>query len=1018
MLTLNFDFTFQDLNSLSGFQKLDKFFLKYLKEQDYALHEQLKLYRINGSKNISRKEHSEFLLKIAPFLDDFIAELFNIEDKNSLLKQEHVKFDIIYECRRKFIQRYVIKKYPKESLDSFNFPQISNELKGLIESITEQSISVAVLNWQTDPGKYQNEIDVVAKYCAFMVHNYSSLTLFDIPRSIEHVRPYRIKDLEKNLRLGFDYRDTEKTMDKALAHAKYCIYCHKQEKDSCSRGIVDSDKTGCPLEQKISEMHNIKSQGFNIAALSIIMIDNPLVAATGHRICNDCMKSCIYQKQDPVNTPLVEANILEEVLSLPWGVEIYILLSKWNPINIDSPIPKKQTGNNVLVAGLGPAGFALSHYLLNDGHNIYAIDGLKISGLNFDIKQPIKFWSDIKLPLSEKKPQGFGGVAEYGITNRWDKNNLILIRLLLERRKNFAMQGGVRLGSNITTKQAFNMGIDHIALCIGAGKPRFIGKSEYFAKGVKTAADFLMNLQLGGAYLNASNSNLLVRMPSVVIGCGLTAIDSAVEMFHYYPIQVEKFYKNWQKANNPEANLSPEDLFIAQEFISHAKLFQSANSVAKKLEIMHQLGGVTICYRKTIKESPAYLLNPEEIEHAMAIGVKFEESISPKSINSNKYGAAESITFCNNKTLQAKSILIAIGTENNEFQDIDGLDNYDSDIFKSTNNKISYFGDCNQKYAGNVVKALASAKNGYSEISKVLSDITPTKLQNFDKLKSYVHEVNILSDNIVELIIYSPLCAENFQPGQFFKLQNYSKDIKKIIEPIALTGSYVDKKSNLISLIVLEMGTSTNICRELKKGEEVVLMGPSGAPTQLFKNKNIALIGGGLGNAVLMAIAIALKANNCFVTYFAGYRKLQDRFYAERIEENSDQVIWACQEQEIKASRDTDLSIKGNIIDAIIYAKKAKFLKKTDHVICIGSDRMMEAVSARKKELFDNAEMVCSINSPMQCMMKGICGQCVQKVNDDRGYIFSCACQDQNSDIIDFNVLKNRLAQNSLLEKF
>ena len=29
--------------------------------------------------------------------------------------------------------------------------------------------------------------------------------------------------------------------------------------------------------------------------------------------------------------------------------------------------------------------------------------------------------------------EGFGGVAEYGITVRWDKNFLKLIRLLLER---------------------------------------------------------------------------------------------------------------------------------------------------------------------------------------------------------------------------------------------------------------------------------------------------------------------------------------------------------------------------------------------------------------------------------------------------------------------------------------------------------------------------------------------------------------------------------------------------------
>ena len=35
-----------------------------------------------------------------------------------------------------------------------------------------------------------------------------------------------------------------------------------------------------------------------------------------------------------------------------------------------------------MIAGLGPAGYTLAHYLLNDGHVIVAIDGLKIEPLD------------------------------------------------------------------------------------------------------------------------------------------------------------------------------------------------------------------------------------------------------------------------------------------------------------------------------------------------------------------------------------------------------------------------------------------------------------------------------------------------------------------------------------------------------------------------------------------------------------------------------------------------------------
>ena len=68
---------------------------------------------------------------------------------------------------------------------------------------------------------------------------------------------------------------------------------------------------GCPLDEKISEMNVVKQNGNPIGALAIVVIDNPMCAATGHRICNDCMKSCIYQKQEPVDIPQIETRTSE-----------------------------------------------------------------------------------------------------------------------------------------------------------------------------------------------------------------------------------------------------------------------------------------------------------------------------------------------------------------------------------------------------------------------------------------------------------------------------------------------------------------------------------------------------------------------------------------------------------------------------------------------------------------------------------------------------------------------------------
>jgi len=1012
---LKTDIKFANLNSLSGLKKLDESFLRYLALHSSDLEEQLIYYRELGSTKLSESAYSKFITQLGALTDDFISDLFAINAENLAQKKEYENFDAIYEARRKFIQRYVIKKYTKLDTEKLSFEEITQNLKSIIGEITQDTLANHIIDWQADAEKHQNELDIAAKYCAIMYYNNSALELFDVPRIVDQndqIRNHKIKQLEQKTYIGFDYRD-HISDGQAAMHTKYCIYCHKQGKDSCSKGFhhvnpekyPKKEKDGCPLKQKISEMNFLKDMGLNIAALAAIVIDNPMVASTGHRICNDCMKTCIYQKQEPVNVPLIETNILEKVLDLPWGVEIYLLLTKWNPLNIDSPFPQEPSGYNVLVTGLGPAGFALSHYLLNEGHNVTAIDGLKISPLHFDSSEPIKDWNEIKVPLSEKSPQGFGGVAEYGITNRWDKNNLTLIRLILERRESFKMNGGIRLGSNITTKQAFESGFDHIALCLGAGKPKYINNSDYFAKGVKSAADFLMNLQQGAPHHKDSNSNMQIRLPAIVIGCGLTAIDSAVELLHYYPAQVKKFAEKWD--NN--IKLSKEEREIAEEYLAHAKLFAKAKNDNEILDIIQEIGGVTICYRKNIKDSPAYHLNHEEIEHAMADGIKFIENVSPEKIDIDEYGSITALNLSDKTELPAKTILVAIGTNASEFVDIDWVDDIDSDIFKNKDNSISYFGDCNQKYSGSVVKALASAKNTYKEISNSLLQNKAKMAKDLSlDMQSRIHKITRLSKDISEIIIYSEIGANNFQPGQFFRLQNLSNNQNENIEPVAVTAFEVNHEQKLLSFVIQNVGKSSHLACNFKESDNIILMGPTGSPTKILSEKNILLIGGGIGNALLIPVAKALKENGCDISFVSGYTKHSDLIYAEKIEEFADNVL---------RSFLYDLDNSGTIIDALGGAKANGLLENIDHIYCNGSNDMMQAIMDHKKSLFPDIEITYSTNSPMQCMMKGICGQCIQKTNDDKGYVFSCACQDINADSIDFNSLKNRLSQNSLFEK-
>ena len=100
--------------------------------------------------------------------------------------------------------------------------------------------------------------------------------------------------------------------------------------------------------------------------------------------------------------------------------------------------------------------------------------------------------------------------------------------------------------------------------------------------------------------------------------------------------------------------------------------------------------------------------------------------------------------------------------------------------------------------------------------------------------------------------------------------------------------------------------------------------------------------------------------------------------------------------------------------------------KDCDRIIAIGSDRMMAAVALERHDLLKpylkpHHFAIGSINSPMQCMMKEICAQCLQPqvnaISGETTYVFSCFNQDQTLDSVDFSALDARLRQNSLQEK-
>jgi NADPH-dependent glutamate synthase beta subunit-like oxidoreductase len=811
--TLAFGLSFEQLYEREGLKRLDARFLDVLRHTDPDLEQRLRSARSQPDA-IARKEESHLLMAVAEHLDDFLSHLFAIDSEVEALSEAHHAQAPMYKLKRLFVQRKAATTYKAPEAETFDGVDLEERLTQYMqEPFSEQAFARHAQRWLEDSDTHTDELDTAKRYAAWAVHTaagrkrHAGGVLFKMPRKLDFqalvpvettgeagATTHRLGHLRR--RSGFALTDQGTDLVGALDQAHYCIWCHEQGKDSCSHGLKDKtgafkdtvfgvQLAGCPLEERISEFQKLKADGVVIGALAMICVDNPMVAATGHRICNDCMKSCIFQKQDPVNIPQVETRTLKDVLGLPWGFEIYSLLTRWNPLDLKRPFPREKSGRRVLIAGMGPAGFTVAHHLINDGHTVVGVDGLKIeplpatvSGVDaFGERVPFEAVRDIASltePLDSRVMAGFGGVAEYGITVRWDKNFLKIVRLLLERRSDFAMFGGVRFGGTLDAAGAFDNGFDHIVMATGAGKPTVLDIPNSLARGVRTASDFLMALQLTGAAKSDSIANMQLRLPVVVIGGGLTAIDTATESAAYYSLQVEKFLARYEKlvAERGEeivrAGWDTEECLIADEFLLHARAIRSEQELAASenrqpriAELINSWGGVTIAYRKRLIDSPSYTLNHEEVEKALEEGVRFVEMLTPKSIEVDEYGHASALKLAVKSkddegnvtesalTLPARTILVAAGTQPNtvaaredatHFQ-LDGryfqaVDENGSPVHPERTAKpehpqvllerqgdgrfISFFGDLHPSFFGNVVKAMGGAKQGYPIVSRVL----------------------------------------------------------------------------------------------------------------------------------------------------------------------------------------------------------------------------------------------------------------------------------------------------------
>lgn len=1063
------DFSFQDLQDPEGLERLDQKFLTFVAAKNKADY----LAILNYRNNICSDE-SSFLLKIATYIDTFLAKQFNVSEYTKNLQQQWLQLDPIIN----FKNIIVIKEARRRTRDLTKLPDFASLHSWLWQKIvTNNDYELAVANYASillaDKEQYEEDLNKLISWSAHCLanpeakHVVENWISFSLPKKtvsndlIDYSKPI--------LRDGFSLTDNGKSSREIKSDIDQCIFCHDKKGDFCSTGFPISKKEpelgfkvneldnllhGCPLEQKISEMNALKQEGYTIAPLAIVMRDNPTCALTGHRICNDCQKSCIFQKQEPVDVPQIETRILKDVLDLPWGVEIYDLLTKWNPLIAKDYILKPFNGYKVLIMGMGPAGMTLAHYLLMQGCAVTGMDGLKIEDLPQDIiKKPIRDFASICEDLASRDVLGFGGVAEYGITARWNKNYLKLVYISLMRRKYFSLIGSVRFGGTLTIHDAWQLGFDHLAIAVGAGLPKELNLPGSLAKGMRAANDFLMALHLTGAVQKNNISNLQVELPAVVVGGGLTGVDTATELQAFYIQQVERILDRYENVISKYGEQYISEYFTnisaakLEVFLAHGHAVRKCRIDAKKnnvepnfIPLLHSWGGVTIVYRKEMIASPAYRNNHYELQQALREGVLYAECCLPVAVLCDEDNYVISLQVKDSKdndaikAFKARNVFVATGAKPNvaygfehasdlqrtgfaynlyeesdigllpkesakhcKDNNISVLSSYDDDA-----HRVSVIGDTNPAFHGSVVKAIASAKVSYSKIITALEKLSKPQLKDYHE---HVAQLNSLkqsrivalenSGNYLKIKIHAPFALQNFQPGNFFRVQNYNKTTAhNFYEPVTVFPSNISEDKKTFTCY-LEKKSIKALGFNWEVGSKIAVMGPTGVRTSVkdyHKNTLMFLDASQIGSGLIMAKAI--KNNNYNVS-----------------------IVLVCKQNDIHAKQEL-LEIDNDLIITDNFESLGKeVMEGYTSIIIKGKHQLISKVKKIYQEnsnIFSiKPNITATVLGPMQCMLKGICAQCLQwQIDPATGLrtkaVYSCSWQEQPLEIIAIDHLEQR----------
>ncbi|MCL5669124.1 MAG: pyridine nucleotide-disulfide oxidoreductase, partial [Gammaproteobacteria bacterium] len=291
--------SYTGLSSVEGLHRLDGLYLARLRKHSPALHDSLLAYRADA-KQLNALQTSALLLECAPVLETFIAGLFSIQAELEQSTAQTLAHAAVLEFKKEFVL-----KRAKRRLHKPDVPETFAELDAWLNqslaaagiNTTDREHAVARLGKQLLAADNVEAIEKLTRWCVLAftdakgraaVRGWAS---FKLPQTLDyaHLTPAQsgaagLHAAPEQLRRrdGFALTDTRMSARAVQDQVHYCIYCHDHDGDFCSKGFPEKKGaperglrvnplgvtlTGCPLEEKISEMHSLKRDGRTIAAL-------------------------------------------------------------------------------------------------------------------------------------------------------------------------------------------------------------------------------------------------------------------------------------------------------------------------------------------------------------------------------------------------------------------------------------------------------------------------------------------------------------------------------------------------------------------------------------------------------------------------------------------------------------------------------------------------------------------------------------------------------------------------------